>query len=99
MTHLVSALFVETGGCYFGLPHVDPWDEQRDARHMLVRVPLLPTLRVSAGVVSGMAPRASRTSSSLVTTKGASRPLSPVCEPLAAFWSTRPIATHGGISE
>lgn len=28
----VAALFVETNGCYFGLPDVDPWDEQRDAR-------------------------------------------------------------------
>lgn len=28
----VAALFVETGGCYFGLPNVDPWDEARDAR-------------------------------------------------------------------
>jgi hypothetical protein len=28
----VAALFVETGGIYFGLPHVDPWDRQRDAR-------------------------------------------------------------------
>jgi hypothetical protein len=28
----VAALFVETGGCYFGLPGVDPWDETRDAR-------------------------------------------------------------------
>jgi len=25
-------LFVERGGVYFGLPDVDPWDEQRDAR-------------------------------------------------------------------
>jgi hypothetical protein len=25
----VAALFVETGGCYFGLPGVDPWDEAR----------------------------------------------------------------------
>lgn len=30
--HTVAALFVETRGCYFGLPHVDPWDEPRDAR-------------------------------------------------------------------
>lgn len=29
---MIAALYVETGGCYFGLPHVDPWDEQRDAR-------------------------------------------------------------------
>jgi hypothetical protein len=29
---LIAALFVETGGIYFGLPDVDPWDEPRDAR-------------------------------------------------------------------
>lgn len=28
----VAALYVETGGVYFNLPGVDPWDEQRDAR-------------------------------------------------------------------
>ena len=28
----VAALFVQKGGCYFGLPDVDPWDESRDAR-------------------------------------------------------------------
>ena len=28
----VAALFVETGGVYYGLPDVDPWDEKRDAR-------------------------------------------------------------------
>jgi hypothetical protein len=28
----VAALYVETGGCYFGIPGVDPWDERRDAR-------------------------------------------------------------------
>jgi hypothetical protein len=29
---VIAALFVETNGCYFGLPGVDPWDEARDAR-------------------------------------------------------------------
>ena len=29
---LVSALFVQRGGCYWDLPGVDPWDEERDAR-------------------------------------------------------------------
>ena len=29
---MIAALFVQTGGCYFGLSNVDPWDEQRDAR-------------------------------------------------------------------
>jgi hypothetical protein len=29
---MIAALFVETGGAYFGLPDVDPWDEKRDAR-------------------------------------------------------------------
>jgi len=28
----IAALYVETDGGYFGLPHVDPWDEQREAR-------------------------------------------------------------------
>lgn len=28
----VAALYVETGGCYFGLPGVDLWDIARDAR-------------------------------------------------------------------
>jgi len=28
----VAALYVETDGCYFGLPGVDPYDEVRDAR-------------------------------------------------------------------
>jgi hypothetical protein len=30
---VIAALFVETNGCYFGLPNVDPWDKQRDARN------------------------------------------------------------------
>lgn len=29
---MIAALFVETGGVYFGLPDVDPWDISRDAR-------------------------------------------------------------------
>lgn len=29
---MIAALYVENGGCYYGLPNVDPWDEERDAR-------------------------------------------------------------------
>jgi hypothetical protein len=29
---MIAALFVEKGGAYFGLPGVDPWDVERDAR-------------------------------------------------------------------
>lgn len=29
---MIAALFVETGGTYFGLPNVDAWDKKRDAR-------------------------------------------------------------------
>lgn len=29
---MIAALFVETNGVYFGLPDVDPWDKDRDAR-------------------------------------------------------------------
>ena len=28
----IAALYVQEGGCYFGLEGVDPWDEARDAR-------------------------------------------------------------------
>ena len=29
---MIAALYVETNGCYYGLPNVEPWDEARDAR-------------------------------------------------------------------
>lgn len=29
---MIAALFVETGGCYFGLPNVQAWDIRKDAR-------------------------------------------------------------------
>jgi hypothetical protein len=29
---MIAALYVQTGGCYFNLPDVEPWDEARDAR-------------------------------------------------------------------
>lgn len=29
---MIAALYVQTGGCYFGIEGVDPWDERRDAR-------------------------------------------------------------------
>lgn len=29
---MIAALFIHRGGPYFGIPDVDPWDEQRDAR-------------------------------------------------------------------
>jgi len=32
MSVLVAALYVQTNGCYYGLPDVDPWDVDRDAR-------------------------------------------------------------------
>lgn len=32
MSITIAALYVENGGCYFGLADVDPWDEARDAR-------------------------------------------------------------------
>lgn len=30
---MIAALYVETGGAYFGIEGVDPWDEPRDARN------------------------------------------------------------------
>lgn len=29
---MIAALYVQRGGCYWGLPSVDAWDEARDAR-------------------------------------------------------------------
>jgi hypothetical protein len=29
---MIAALFIESGGSYFGIPDVDPWDLARDAR-------------------------------------------------------------------
>lgn len=29
---MIAALYVQTNGIYYGLPDVDPWDEERDAR-------------------------------------------------------------------
>lgn len=29
---MVAALFVQKGGCYYGIDGVDPWPEERDAR-------------------------------------------------------------------
>jgi hypothetical protein len=37
----VAALYVETGGAYFGVPGVDPWDEARDARAYQGRLPVV----------------------------------------------------------
>lgn len=31
-SRMVAALYVQTGGCYYGLPGVDPWGAERDAR-------------------------------------------------------------------
>lgn len=29
---MIAALYVQRGGCYYELPNVDPWDDERDAR-------------------------------------------------------------------
>lgn len=29
---MIAALFVQRDGCYWDLPGIDPWDEERDAR-------------------------------------------------------------------
>jgi len=34
---VIAALYVETDGCYYGLPGVDPWDAARDARQAQYR--------------------------------------------------------------
>ncbi len=38
---MIAALYVQTGGSYFGLSGVDPWDEQRDARRYVGPYPVV----------------------------------------------------------
>lgn len=38
---MIAALYVEKDGCYFGLPAVDPWSEERDARTYLGTRPVV----------------------------------------------------------
>lgn len=60
---MIAALYVVKGGCYFGLPDVDPWDKARDARLVCRPVAgrrasamraLGPILGRSAGYVAAM---------------------------------------------
>ncbi len=41
MSPIVAALYVENGGCYYDVPNVDPWDEQRDARRYAGPYPVI----------------------------------------------------------
>lgn len=38
---MIAALFVETGGCYFGLENVIPFDARMDARNYLLSYPVV----------------------------------------------------------
>ena len=38
---IVAALFVQKGGCYFGVSGVDPWDKERDARRYMGNLPVV----------------------------------------------------------
>ena len=38
---MLAALYVETGGAYFGLPNVEPWDEAKDARRYAGPLPVV----------------------------------------------------------
>ena len=59
---MIAALYVETNGCYFGLPDVDPWDIHRDARkydgpHTVVAHPPCARWCQMAGLVESMGGR------------------------------------------
>ena len=53
----VAALYVQTGGCYFDLPDVDPWDEAQDARLYAGRIRLWRIRLAPGGVGTGAALR------------------------------------------
>ena len=54
---MIAALYVQKNGCYFGLPDVDPWDEERDAQHDLVL--RLTAERYAVSVVHACPPKGS----------------------------------------
>ena len=71
---MIAALYVETGGCYFGLDGVDPWDEARDARTYVGPAPGGGAPAVPAvGQVLARQHAQAATSTSWVTTADASR--------------------------
>lgn len=38
---MIAALFVQTNGCYFNLPGIDPWDVKRDAKTFSYLCPVI----------------------------------------------------------
>lgn len=38
---MIAALFVQSGGCYFGLANADPWPVERDARNYSGSLPVV----------------------------------------------------------
>lgn len=64
----VAALFVETNGCYFGLPGIDPGISRATPGIMPARGQSFVTPTAGAGVASGTAAPGSRISSSSATT-------------------------------
>lgn len=38
---MIAALYVETNGCYFGLPDVETWDEAKDGRNYTGVIPVI----------------------------------------------------------
>lgn len=41
MSHTIAALFVSESSIYKSMPHVDPWDQRRDARTYRGRLPVV----------------------------------------------------------
>lgn len=97
----VAALYVQTGGSYFRLPDVDPWDEGRDARAYAGHTLLLRTRPVSAGARCGRAsPETSSAArlSSLAMMAGALPLHWTLCVDMVAFLSIPNTVKHGRIS-
>lgn len=94
---MIAALFVATGGCYFGLEGVDPWDEQRDAR--LYRGPWPVVAHPPCSRWCRLAASSRRVGAISAVMMAAVSPLHcSRCVRAAACWSTRLTLTHGHTS-
>jgi hypothetical protein len=98
----VAALYVETGGCYFGLPGVDPWDERAMRAATPARILSSRTRPASGGASCGPASRCSSSAPasarSRVTMAAVLLPRWPQSASGAAFSSIRGAAMPGRTS-
>ena len=96
-SRMIAALYVESRGVYAGLPDVDLWDRDRDARtyRRTLASGRAPAMRQMGTVLLGAATRPSSRGSSWETTRDASSRPWTRCDGTAVSWSPQRPALRG----